>query len=105
MMNSYQVVRAFSGQPTVGAILTDADFRSPERAKRLVDQRYIKPLVRDDVGMQPTVKTLLAATIRQMDKMIAQVQDRCVVESALAQEQRESAKKLMEKRLADWGNE
>ncbi len=102
-MNSYQVTRAFSGQPTVGAILTDADFRSPERAKRLVDQRYIKPLVRDDVGMQPTTKTLLAATIRQLDKLLMQVADRCLVESALAQESRETAKKLMEKRLTEMG--
>lgn len=97
-MDSYQVVRPFPGV-AVGAILTDADFNNPDRARRLVEQRYLARVERTE-GMQPTAAALLTATVRQLDGLLSQVADVCVLQAAIAQEPRESAKAKMQKHLA-----
>lgn len=97
-MNSYQVIRPFPGYK-VGAVLTDADFVTGERAKRMVDFKYIKQVAA--IGTQPTVTTLNGATIRQLGTLLPSVVDACVVQAALGNEKREAAIRAMEKRLAE----
>lgn len=98
-MNSYQVIRPFSGHE-VGAVLTDAHFATPERAKYLATHRYVKPVVQSD-GSQPTVAALNAATIRQLSTLLPAVADACVIQAALGKENREAAIKAMTKRLSE----
>jgi hypothetical protein len=97
-MNSYQVIRPFSGGE-VGAVLSDTDFATAERAKQLVERRYLKPVAA--TGTQPTVATLNGATIRQLGALLPTVADACVLQAALGNETREAAIKAINKRLSE----
>jgi hypothetical protein len=95
---NYQVVRKFGGYQ-IGQVVPVTDFASPRRAAQLISQRYLAPA--QSTAVQPTVKALLNATVRKVSELVPQVQDRCVLEAALAQEEREVARKAIAKRLEE----
>lgn len=101
-MQAYQVTRAFGGYAP-GAVLKDSDFNSPHRAAQLMSQRYLTPLASRD--SQPTLAALRSATIRQLDGLVALVQDACVLEAAMQTEEREAARKAYAKRLGELSND
>ncbi|HSG63303.1 MAG TPA: hypothetical protein VLA24_17900 [Pseudomonadales bacterium] len=98
-MTSYQVVRPFS-EYELGAILTEVDFVNPHRATQLVDKRFLTRLTGQD-GYQPTAQKLGGATIRQLVQLVGEVVDRGVLVDAISKEERETAIKVLEKRLAE----
>lgn len=95
---NYQVVRKFNGH-SVGQVLPASAFASPHRVAQLISQRYLAPA--GSAQVQPTVAVLLGATARKLVELMPQVQDACVLETALAQETRESARKTLEARLQE----
>ena len=95
----YQVVRPTSGLE-VGAILTGKDFVTSRRAQQLMEQRYILPLAGGG-DYQPSVAHLLASPIRELRLMMADVQDACLLHTALATETRLTVRTLFEKRLEE----
>lgn len=95
---NYQVIRQFGGYP-VGKVLTNADFVNPQRAAQLIDQRYLTAVVAG--SMQPTVASLLGATVRKSMALIDQVRDRCLLVAALEQETRETVRVALEKRIQE----
>lgn len=97
-MNTYQVTKPFSGF-AVGATLTSADLVSNHRAAQLIDQRKITPLASKEA--QPTLNALRKATVRQLDALVAQVQDACLLEAAMENDTREAARKAYAKRLEE----
>ena len=97
---NYQVVRRFEGYQ-VGQVLPVSAFASPHRAAQLISQRYLAPAA--STAVQPTVAALLGATVRKIAELVPQVQDACVIEAALTQETRESARKTLEARLEEMG--
>lgn len=97
-MNTYQVTRPFNGF-AIGATLQDSDFANPLRPSQLIDQRKLAPLAAQD--SQPTVAALRNASVRQLDALVAKVQDACVLEAAMATDTREAARKAYAKRLEE----
>lgn len=95
---NYQVVRRFGGYQ-VGQVLPVSAFASAHRAAQLISQRYLAPA--QSTAVQPTVATLLNASVRKVTELAPQVQDACVLEAALTQETRESARKTLEARLGE----
>lgn len=97
-MDGYLVVRPFSGHK-VGELMTPDQFADARRAAQLIDQRYITPAPTQ--ASQPTVASLLGATIRQLRELAGSVKDACVIESALLQETRQQATEILTKRLEE----
>lgn len=91
----YQVIRDFSGHQT-GAILADTDFIHARRARQLVEMRFISAVPDAD-----DVHGLTGGTVAEMKRMVAEVTDIDVLQVALEQEQRASAKRLLSKRLEE----
>lgn len=96
-MPSYQVTRAF-GPHKPGDVLPQSALAGSHRAAQLIDQRYLTPL---PDGLQPTAAALLSASVRRMDTLAALVQDGGVVRDAMAQETRDTALRLLERRLQE----
>lgn len=101
-MSAYQVVRRFGGYAP-GDVLAEGELLSSHRAAQLVASRYLAPLPAD-IG-QPTVSMLLKAPVKKLEALLRQVEDPCVVDAALTQETRETARKLMEARAKEMTNE
>lgn len=101
-MNSYQVTKPFNGL-AVGAVVTSQDLLSHHRAAQLIDQRKITPLASKEA--QPTLAALCNATVRQLDALVKQVQDACLLEAAMMTDTREAARKAYAKRLEDMTND
>lgn len=101
-MQSYRVIRSFPGYE-VGQVITGGVMINQFRAAQLVNQRYIEPVGGEGQGslQQPTVAALLGATVRQLDSLVAQVEDACLLQAAADQDERESALRLYERRLAE----
>ena len=95
---NYQVVRKFDGYQ-IGQVLPASAFGSLHRAAQLIGQRKLTPA--SSAAVQPTVKALLNATVRKVAELAPQVQDACVLQAALQQETRESARKTLEARLEE----
>lgn len=91
----YQVIRDFSGHQA-GAILADTDFIHARRARQLVEMNYISVVPDAD-----DVHGIVGGTVAQMRQMIAEITDIDVLQMALEQEQRASAKRLLTKRLEE----
>lgn len=95
---NYLVVRRF-GDYQVGQVLPASTFASSHRAAQLITQRYLAPTA--SAAVQPTVTALLSASVRKVAELVPLVQDACVLEAALSQETRESARKTLETRLGE----
>jgi len=95
---NYLVVRRF-GDYQVGQVLPASAFASSHRAAQLIDQRYLAPT--GSAQVQPTVAALLNASVRKVAELMPTVQDACLLETALAQETRESARKTLQARLQE----
>lgn len=91
----YQVIRDFSGHQA-GAILAGSDFIHARRARQLVEMRYLSIMPDAD-----DVTGITGGTVAQMRQMIAGITDATILQAALEQEQRASAKRLLEKRLEE----
>lgn len=81
-------------------VLPAKAFASRERIAQLIDQRFITPLPE---GAQPTVAALRSATVGNLELLVTQVRDACVIEEALRVETRVSAQKVLLDRLAAMG--
>lgn len=97
----YQVTRRFDGY-AIGQVLPVTQFASPHRVAQLISQRKLAPT--SSSAVQPTVQALLDATVRKLAELMPQVQDACVLEAALAQETRDSARKTLQERLEEMTN-
>jgi len=95
---NYQVLRPFSGY-AAGDQLGPDDLIGEHRATQLVDQRYLAVMPPMVSGYQPSSAALLGTSIRELRVMLPDVVDVCVLESALAREERQVARQLYGKRM------
>lgn len=100
MTTAYQVMRPFEGR-AIGDVLPAESFASTRRAQQLVEQRYIQTAVLAVEGYQPTAATLLTTAIRPLRESIKDVQDVDVLKIAKAQETREVAVQMIERRIGE----
>ncbi|GIV81831.1 MAG: hypothetical protein KatS3mg051_1185 [Anaerolineae bacterium] len=100
----YEVLRTFPAggrMLAIGDLLDESEFASSDRVRILAEQRYVRPYSAGAPDVQPTAAALNAIPVRRLEQAAQAVKDACVLRQALEHESRESAQKVLARRLAE----